>query len=1092
MSAAATQPRTTKVAFRWCHENVDQSCHVRVVGSATALGAWNPAEGVELVRNAADPACWSSKGIPVPLGVPVQYKYVICSNDGTVMHWESLEGNREVSPTGRKHVLEDDDGRLRKQDIGCWPRQVSGCSVDLEDELRSPSPELASPKHSRSRPSAHSIDTSVLDTLPEELGAKKGRRRSNHGKMLVTEEDPLLTPDDTIFAVFRSLPFRLKRDDTGAWQVEEAEKITFKVVSLLQQCLKERFQEQGAEEALNITFVGDPGVRTSDPEERRQITELLAPYSCLPVFIDEVVAEQHLKFCHSFLWPVMHNMKVFDDDTTLVQEGHNTNQVFDQYTWKNFQVFNRAYAEAVQPHLTSKALVWVHDFYLLLVPRYLTIHNPNAGVAFFLHSAFPSSEVLQCIPSREEILSSMLSCKVITFQTFEYARHFLSCCEYLLNTRRYFAAGGVLCIGHGERSVVIACDHFVLPYAQILSRLPTESVRLQAKKMRDLFGEERTILGSIDGDEPFSGLILKLRAFEKFLSECPQHQRHVGLLQHVLAKRLADSDESEIMCEVKRMAEDINKTYGTGSQKPIVVISEGNLDVDERLGLLQAVDILLDTSINDGLNLNPFLFCAAHSADLRGSMIVSEFSGCSSVLTGAIKVNPWNHSAVMETMHKVVTLDDHERKLAFQKDSSYVSTQRLDQWVISNLSELKRAHSVESAKPLRGLGAGHEFLEQVSPLSIDALVRDYRKAKTRAIFLDCEGTLAPDLRSALRPYCAQEDLGREGRPLEPTVLDCLRSLADDRANTVVVVSGRDPTVLDSWFGDVDGLGLCAEHGYYWVLPGKLQGRVGAERWQCAKENTAEDDDWKTIVFELMKQYVKRVQGSLVEYKGSAITWNYRKVGAQMLAKEMALELSRFLDPLNQEDGLLDGYPVTVVCGKGYVEVKRNDVDKGVAVKRMLMEMRNQLGEIDFILCIGDDRSDEDMFEVVNALAKAKEVESAEASDDGLASPKSRKSTTSGEWPPSAGGSTTKSDMMKKKGSLTFEDYSAVQQEQRNHYYSITVGRKASKAGFYLNNVTEVSELLKKLASQAIVTRFSRFASMPMLARQGPLEDEDSA
>merc|ERR1712151_804219 len=107
---------------------------------------------------------------------------------------------------------------------------------------------------------------------------------------------------------------------------------------------------------------------------------------------------------------------------------------------------------------------------------------------------------------------------------------------------------------------------------------------------------------------------------------------------------------------------------------------------------------------------------------------------------------------------------------------------------------------------------------------------------------------------------------------------------------------------------------------------------------------AEDDDWKTIVFEVMKMYTKRVQGSVVEYKGSAITWNYRHVGALMVAKEIALGLTRFLDPQSGEDSLLHGYPVAVVNGPGYVEVRLKDVDKGVAVNRMLQAMRDHIGQ----------------------------------------------------------------------------------------------------------------------------------------------------
>mmetsp|Transcript_3481 Transcript_3481/g.8101 ORF Transcript_3481/g.8101 Transcript_3481/m.8101 type:complete len:544 (+) Transcript_3481:148-1779(+) len=537
------------------------------------------------------------------------------------------------------------------------------------------------------------------------------------------------------------------------------------------------------------------------------------------------------------------------------------------------------------------------------------------------------------------------------------------------------------------------------------------------------------------------------------------------------------------------MADEINRSLGQDQGVPLVVVTEGDLTVDGRLAVLQAADVLLDTSINDGLNLNPFVFCCAHSTTMKGSMIVSEFCGCSSFLTGAIKVNPWDTQAVLNSMHTVSTMDDDERESRFRRDYSYVATQSLDQWVNQNLSELKQARTENEDGPLSGLGAGSQllFMEQgFRHLSLEAVALDYRAAKTRAIFLDVEGTLAPDRRSILRPYSAQEQVSREAQPLDPQVLDSLQLLANDRANTVTVISGREQNVLDTWFSGVEGLGLCAEHGFRWAMPARLQPKGGppsADRWRCMTPSLEEDDDWKMIALELMKQYTKRVQGSVAECKGSAITWNYRKVGAQMLCKEMAAELMRFLDPHGGQDSLMHGYPIAVVHGKGYVEVKRSDVDKGVAVSRVLKEMQNQLGQIDFILCIGDDRSDEDMFKVVNAFARVGDAHHDECSPSGGASPLGRR-------PPSeASAQNSRLLQHKTNVSKTFEEFNSASCENRSQFYSVTVGRKPSKAGYFLKDVGEVSELLQKLASQAIVSKLSRFMSMPVLVHK---EDHDDS
>lgn len=53
--------------------------------------------------------------------------------------------------------------------------------------------------------------------------------------------------------------------------------------------------------------------------------------------------------------------------------------------------------------------------------------------------------------------------------------------------------------------------------------------------------------------------------------------------------------------------------------------------------------------------------------------------------------------------------------------------------------------------------------------------------------------------------------------------------------------------------------------------------------------------------------------------------------------------------------LLFGYPVSVMSGKGYVEVKLRGVNKGHAVEKVLRKLSNLHGDVDFILCVGDDR-----------------------------------------------------------------------------------------------------------------------------------------
>eukprot|EP00439_Symbiodinium_sp_Y106_P083988 s202_g24.t1 len=428
--------------------------------------------------------------------------------------------------------------------------------------------------------------------------------------------------------------------------------------------------------------------------------------------------------------------------------------------------------------------------------------------------------------------------------------------------------------------------------------------------------------------------------------------------------------------ELRQMADATNKAFGVEGEPPLVTIVVEETTREKQLGVLLATDILLDTSTNDGLNLIPFNFYAAHSqeGDQKGVALISEFCGCSSVLTGAFKINPWNTGAVLTALDQAISITPEDQALRFTKDHSYVSSQTLVQWVHKNLSELKVTRKLRCFSNSRDLTYRASMAGPVH-LPAEEVAAAYNAAKKRAIFLDNEGTIAAKQKWQIEST-TMVALQKQGQPPDPYVVDLLQTLVNDRGNTVVVLSGRNKQVMEEWFGSVDGLGLFAEHGFHRLLPRTLreaQQQDGSERAWKSSAIADNNQEWKDLCIELMKQYVQRIQGSILEAKACAISWNYREVGATGVIDDVALELVRFLDP-EVPTGLLHGYPVKVIMGKGYVEVKRADVDKDLRIGlqacnvplcgRAVIKTLEELGNVDFVLSIGDDRSDEDMFEAI--------------------------------------------------------------------------------------------------------------------------------
>merc|ERR1719478_232967 len=141
-------------------------------------------------------------------------------------------------------------------------------------------------------------------------------------------------------------------------------------------------------------------------------------------------------------------------------------------------------------------------------------------------------------------------------------------------------------------------------------------------------------------------------------------------------------------------------------------------------------------------------------------------------------------------MHNAITLEPSEQSAMFTKDYSYVSTQTFDRWVHQNLLDLKAARAGSSRQIMLERGFEQRFMDcGFRALNVDSVVRDYRQSKgTRLIFLDNEGTVTPDKRSVLR-YGINAGLTTPHRGCAAETAECLRTLAADQKNIVVIISG---------------------------------------------------------------------------------------------------------------------------------------------------------------------------------------------------------------------------------------------------------------------------------------------------------------
>ncbi|XP_076896715.1 putative alpha,alpha-trehalose-phosphate synthase [UDP-forming] 7 [Bidens hawaiensis] len=742
---------------------------------------------------------------------------------------------------------------------------------------------------------------------------------------------------DRLIVVANQLPIKAVRevDDTtgeSSWSFNWDENSLYKHI------------KDGLPEEMEVIYVGSlrADVDASEQDEVSQI--LLERFKCAPAFLPPSVLDKYYHgFCKQHLWPLFHYRLPF----SASHGGRFDRSLWEAYVSAN-KIFSQKVIEVINP---DDDYVWIHDYHLMVVPTFLRRHFNRLRMGFFLHSPFPSSEIYRTLPVREEILKALLNVDLLGFHTFDYARHFLSCCSRMLGLE-YQSKRGYIGLEYFGRTIGIKIMPSGIHMGQIESALKQPDKQSRVHELEREF-EGKTVLLGVDDLDTFKGVNLKVLAMENMLKT---HRRWVGravLVQILNPARGKGRDVEEIEDEIKSSVSRINQEWGSPGYTPIVLINQP-LTLAEKAAYYTISEATVVTAVRDGMNLTPYEYVVCRqgisgsdssNSPQRSMLVVSEFVGCSPSLSGAIRVNPWNVESTAEAMYEAISASDFEKQMRHEKHYKYVSTHDVAYWSKSFFQDLERTCADHFRRRVWGIGLGFGFrVVALDPmfrkLSTSVIVDAYGRAENRAILLDYDGTIMPQSSINKRP--------------SKEVISIINRLCNDPKNTVFVVSGRGREDLAKWFSPCEKLGIAAEHGYFM-------------RWQADKEweTYAQNASfgWMQMAEPVMKLYTEATDGSSIERKESALVWHFQDADPSFgsaQAKEM----------LDHLESVLANEPVVVKSGQYIVEVKPQGVTKGLVAEKIFARMFSDERRADFVVCVGDDRSDEDMFVMIGDAIKA--------------------------------------------------------------------------------------------------------------------------
>lgn len=574
--------------------------------------------------------------------------------------------------------------------------------------------------------------------------------------------------------------------------------------------------------------------------------------------------------------------------------------------WEAYRQVNTLFCEEALPFIEDDDIVWIQDYQLMLLPKKIRDKKPKVNIGYFHHIPFPSYELFRVLPEREQVLEGLLGADLIGFHTHDYMRHFISAIYRVLDLNCNLDE-----ISLKDRIVHVDAFPMGINYEQYHRAPSLPEVKKISKRLIEELGNQ-TIVLSVDRLDYSKGILHRLNGFANFLENHPEYHKKVSLAMIVVPSRDAVDRYADLKTRIDQYIGKINGMYSTLGWTPVYYFYQ-SFPFNELVALYDIADIAMVTPLRDGMNLVAKEYLATKRGK-PGVLILSEMTGAAIELTDAIIINPNDTQEIEAAILQALTMPKKEQRIRLNNMQKRISTQTVKKWANDFVKELLYISKQNN----------EIFQKIVGKRQLSQIKKEYDQAYTRLILLDYDGTLSPFVKNPEDAVPSKE------------LLNLLKKMTADKKNKVVINSGRNRQVLDKWFKGID-LDFAAEHGAFFKENHK---------WH---KNVQEKITWDDEILRIIEHTIDKTPRSRMEIKDSSLVWHYRNVDIWLAELRQKQLINALMGPASRLN-------LQIVPGNKIVEIKSPDFNKGSEVKRLLGK-----NNYDFILAIGDDTTDEDMF-----------------------------------------------------------------------------------------------------------------------------------
>lgn len=373
-------------------------------------------------------------------------------------------------------------------------------------------------------------------------------------------------------------------------------------------------------------------------------------------------------YANSVLWPLFHQrpelMRYSDTDLSGYLQANNK--------------FATELLKIIQPGDT----VWIHDYHLIPLGKMLRDAGVKNPIGFFLHTPFPSLDLLRTVPGYQKILKGLLHYDLVGFQT--QADHMGFCMGVAQGL------GGEILKNDRLRFEDRHCTARVYPISVETSALPAAAAAGEKadefKRLYNSLGDRKLIIG-VDRLDYSKGLVQRFQAYDKLLNHYKEFIRKVVYLQISPTSRGDVQAYGDLAKRIDREAGHIIGTYADFDWMPLRYLNRG-FRRRTILAMYRLAHVGLVTPLKDGMNLVAKEYVAAQNPENPGVLVLSEMAGAADELDAAVVVNPYDVSGITGGIAKALNMPLDERIDRWRKMMDVLEQQDIHAWQSHFLEDL--------------------------------------------------------------------------------------------------------------------------------------------------------------------------------------------------------------------------------------------------------------------------------------------------------------------------------------------------------------------------------------------------------------------